>query len=748
MQGEAMKLIKKLFKILFLFTMIAILAAAGAVIYKVYPMYEKYSQEAKEAVADSNTNTFKHNLTSYLYDDEGYLLTELSGNGSKIYLTFEEIPENVINAFIAIEDRSFWEHPGIDLKAIVRVGLEFVTSKGEKVHGASTITQQLVRNVFITKEVTLERKVKEICYALEVEKKYSKEEIMEFYVNNIYFANNCYGIEAAAEFYFGKPSRELSLNETAYLCAIPNSPSYYDPLKNSGNALPRRDKVLKDMRDCEMITETAYLKALREDIVLTKKQPAEIKDYETTYAIDCTIRYLMKLDGFLFRYSFGTMEDYDFYMETYNQAYERLRAELYTGGYVIQTSLNKEKQRLLQESVDNALAFDEELTENGQFALQGAATVMNNESGKVEAIVGGRTQGSGTYTLNRAYQSYRQPGSSIKPLIVYLPALERGYTDRSLVTDIDVEKAKEEPEKVLELYGSKMTLRTAVESSRNGAAWRLFCEITPEEGLSYLQDMSFTRVVPDDFYPAASLGGFTYGTTTVEMANAYSCLARHGQFQQTDCIVSIVDKYGEELYEPYETRQVYEPAKAELMIDILKGVIRKGTARKMGWKSPVEAAGKTGTTNNSKDGWFVGVTPDYAMAVWVGYDMPRELQNLYGGSYPAQIWKDTMEKLVEGTEHERFEMSAESLGDDEKYYPGRDGSEEISPGYTVQNYRDDHELADRIEALIGQISGEADPGQREAYYEEALALAEQIYGQTMKGAQRQRLEEVYNTYFH
>ena len=743
-----MKLIKRIFKILIFLTITGILVLSGAVLYKIYPLYEEYNQEAKEAVEESNTNTFKRNLTSYFYDDEGNLLTELSGNGSKIYLTFEEIPENVINAFIAVEDRSFWEHKGIDLKAIVRVGVEYVTSGGETAHGASTITQQLVRNVFITKEVTLERKVKEICYALEVEKKYSKEEIIEFYINNIYFANNCYGIEAAAQFYFNKPAKQLSLNETAYLCAVPNSPTYYDPLKNSSNAFPRRDKVLKDMQECEFISETERIQALREDIVLNVKKPAEIKDYETTYAIDCAIRYLMKLDGFLFRYSFATMEDYNFYMETYNQAYERIRAELYIGGYTIKTTLNKEKQALIQESVDNALAFDEELAENGQYAFQGAATLINNETGKVEAIVGGRTQNSSTYTLNRAYQSYRQPGSSIKPLIVYLPALERGYTDRSTVTEINVEKAKEEPEKVLEMYGTKMTLRSAVENSKNGVAWRLFCEVTPEAGLNYLQEMSFAKVVPDDFYPAASLGGFTYGVTTVEMANAYSCVVNHGCFQQTDCIVSILDKYGEELYEPYETRQVYVSEQTELMIDILKGVIKKGTARKMGWKSTVEAAGKTGTTNNSKDGWFVGITPDYSMAVWVGYDMPRELNNLYGGSYPAQIWKDAMEVLVEGTEHESFETQTEIVNKDEKYYPGRDGQEVLSPGYTVQNYRDDHALADRIEALIQQIAQESDPGQKQAYYEQALALAEQIYGQTLKGTERRRLEEVYNTYFN
>ena len=166
-----MKFLKRLFKFLLITIFVGILLVVGTVVYKVYPIYEQYTNEAKEAIKNSNTNTFKKNLTSYLYDDEDHLLTELSGNGSKIYLSFENIPENVINAFIAIEDRDFWDHEGIDLKAIVRVSWEYVRSKGEEVHGASTITQQLMRNVFITKEVTLERKIKEICFALEMEKK-------------------------------------------------------------------------------------------------------------------------------------------------------------------------------------------------------------------------------------------------------------------------------------------------------------------------------------------------------------------------------------------------------------------------------------------------------------------------------------------------------------------------------------------------------------------------------------------------
>lgn len=737
-----MKFLKRLFKFLLITIFVGILLVVGTVVYKVYPIYEQYTNEAKEAIKNSNTNTFKKNLTSYLYDDEDHLLTELSGNGSKIYLSFENIPENVINAFIAIEDRDFWDHEGIDLKAIVRVSWEYVRSKGEEVHGASTITQQLMRNVFITKEVTLERKIKEICFALEMEKKYSKKEIMEFYINNIYFANNCYGIEAAAQFYFNKSAAELSLNETAYLCAIPNSPSYYDPLKNIENALPRRNKVLSDMLTNEMITEIEYNRALSEKIELNVKEPVEIKDYETTYAIDCAIRYLMKLDGFNFRYSFFTAEDYADYTDLYNQTYEQIRTELYTGGYTIKTTLNKEKQKLLQENLDSVLSFNEDLDLNGQYSLQGAATLINNDTGKVEAIVGGRTQGGNTYTLNRAYQSYRQPGSAIKPLIVYLPALENGYSGKSMVEEIDIDKAKENPDDVLEMTGPRMTLRSAVENSKNGVAWKLFCEITPETGLSYLQNMNFTKIVPDDFYPASALGGFTYGTTTVEMANAYYCVANHGIYQQTDCIVSIQDKYGDEVYRPYEEKEVYTSEKTDEMIDILKGVISKGTAKKMNWKSTVEAAGKTGTTNNSKDGWFAGITPDYSMAVWVGYDMPKELDNLYGGTFPAEIWKNVMEILVEDSEHYTFQSLTELENAEEKYYPGRDGSEELSSGYTIQNYRDDHALADEADELLQKILEETDPSLRETYYQQAKNLIDQIYGQKLKASEKAKLEAI------
>ena len=744
-------MIKKAFKILtgiFFFTLLAILLCAGVFFsVEIYPLYETYQAEAKEAIAESDFETFKQDLTSFIYDDEDVLLAELSHNGNKTYLYYEEIPENVLNAFIAIEDRNFWEHPGIDLKAIARVGIQYVKSGGKEKHGGSTITQQLVRNVFITKEVTLDRKIKEICYALEMEKKYNKEEIIEFYINNIFFWNNCYGIEAAANFYFSKSADELTLSEAAYLCAIPNSPSYYDPLKDARTAIPRRNKILKDMYELGMIDNAAYHHAIVEEICLQIDESPTLYDYQTTYAIDCTIRYFMKMEEFPFQYSFASMDEYKAYQEHYEDVYEEMRRKLYTGGYTVKTTLNSARQELLQTNVDEVLAFDEELQDDGQYALQGAATLINNHTGKVEAIVGGRTSQNSTYTLNRAFQSYRQPGSSIKPLIVYLPALEQGYTDTSMVADINVEKAKENPENTGKLTGKSFTIRSAVEQSKNGVAWKLFYEMTPAVGLGYLQNMRFARVVPDDFYPAASLGGFTYGVSTTEMASAYSCMVNYGKFRPADCITSVTNKNGLEIYEPWEEYQVYQEDKAYAMIDILKGVITKGTARGMRWAGKVEAAGKTGTTNNSMDGWFVGIIPDYAMAVWVGYDIPREVSNMHGGTYPVAIWKGVMETLAENPEQETFQSQEEAENAGEKYMPGRDGSELLSKGYTVQNYRDDHALADEAEAILEKIREGVYTGEEaKAQYRQAQELVEKIYGQKLRNLQRGKLDEVYRQY--
>ena len=623
---------------------------------KIYPLYVEYKQMAEHVVGESTPDTFRLQESSYIYDADGDVIAKLSKDEDSYYLPYDEIPVEAIQAFVAVEDRTFWENSGIDLKGIFRVGLRFLYTEGEEVHGASTITQQLARNRFLTNEVSLERKAKEMLIAMELTDKYSKEQIMEFYINDISFANTYYGLEAASIGYFGKSSKELSLSQIAYLCAIPNSPTYYNPYRHPENALKRRDKILDDMLEMEYITQEEHDAAVEEEIVIQRPDYG-FHNYETTYAVDCAVRYLMELDGFEFEYGFTSDKEYEQYSEQYDQAYAAARQELYIGGYDVYTSLDPEQQEYLQKAIDEGLSFDDETSSDGVYALQGAATLIDNETGKVTAIVGGRSQETDVYGLNRAYQSFRQPGSSIKPLIVYALALENGYGSTTIVKDVNVDAAKAAGENadMSRLPGSTMTLRQAVERSRNGVAWSVYADITPEVGMASLTKMRFDNIVAGDYYMAACLGGFTHGVTSEEMAGAYAALANGGMYRNPTCIVSMKDKNGEEIFQDPQEERVYQENASLVMVDILTGVVTRGTASGMGWTGDIEAAGKTGTTNNSRDGWFCGMTPYYTLTVWVGYDQPRTLSSLWGSTYPAQIWKNAMSHFVEGLPAASFE---------------------------------------------------------------------------------------------
>ena len=688
---------------------------AGILVHKYYPLYENYSNAAEKMVWDSSHETFRLTESSYIYDSDGKVISKLKANEDSLYIHYNDIPEHVVNAFVAVEDRTFWENPGIDIQGIVRVCLDAVKSRGDELHGASTITQQLARNIFLTHEVSLERKAKEILISLELTKKYSKEDIMEFYINDICFANAYYGIGAAAKGYFNKSVDELTLSEICYLAAIPNSPSYYDPYKYPERAVTRRDKILGDMLELGYITQSEYAKAVSQEITITSAK-IDMHNYETTYAIDCAVKYLMKANGFTFRYVFSSQSVYNKYITEYQEAYNASRDMLYNGGYSIYTSLNTTKQQELQAILDEGLSKFKTVNETtGIFDVQGAMTVINNDTGKVEAIIGGRGQEteSKTYTLNRAFQSPRQPGSAIKPLIVFAPQLERGYAPNTLIKNIDVSAAKEKDVIVSELNGEMMTVRRAVEWSKNGAAWWLFDKLTPEVGLRYLTNMKFQTVLPDDYYNSASLGGFTKGTTTVEMANAYSTLANHGYYTEADCLVKILDRYGTNIYKGPTVKMVYDVKAADTMIEIMKGVISKGTANSLKWSkaTKTEASGKTGTTNDNRDGWFCGVTPEYSIAVWIGRDDNKPIHDLMGSTYPAKIWKEAMLYMIDGLEPSEFETLEYVTGNkvtntESGYYsylPGRDDDEILSGEYTVGDYRTDRVVGESIDDIIRRI---------------------------------------------
>lgn len=640
-------------KIMSLFILVGILGA-GVIFYNKYGKdIFKMQAEAKQLVKSSTIDTFRQTETSLVYDNKKKLISTLKGGeGTKdvYYISYEDIPEHAVDAMISIEDKKFMSHSGVDIKANIRAVLALIKHKGKITQGASTITQQLSRNVFLTQEVTWQRKIKEMFVAMELDKKYSKQQIMEFYLNNIYFANGYYGIQAASKGYFSKNVKELSLSQIVFLCAIPNSPTRYDPADNIDNTIKRRDRILNQMMEDGKITNTQYNDAIREKITLDRKKIKKKNSVET-YVYYCAIRALMKERGFEFENNFQDEEEKEEYNERYTDMYNECQQSLYNAGYRIYTSIDMKKQKLLQESIDNELQKFTDQTEEGVYKLQGAGVCIDNKTGRVIAVVGGRSQDLTGYTLNRAYQSYRQPGSAIKPLIVYTPAFEAGYYPERIVLD---EKWDGGPRNSNNSYSGNITIRQAVESSKNTIAWKLFEELTPTKGLSYLLNMGFNRISKNDYYPAASLGGFTYGASAVEMAAAFAAIENDGSYREPTCIIKITDSKGEQIVgREISTEPVYGANASRMMTDVMQGVLTRGTAKGYAL-SNMASAGKTGTTDEKKDGWFIGYTPYYTTSVWVGYDNPQTLYDLMGNTYPLRIWHEFMVKLHEGLENKSF----------------------------------------------------------------------------------------------
>lgn len=648
------RLFLKIFLLIFL---IACLGVLMVFYFKYGDDLLKWKKEAKTIVEQSTKKTFQASETSMIYASNKKMIAKLRGDKDASYINFEDIPQAAIDCMVVTEDKDFYEHSGVSLLSTGKAAFLLVKSKIQKQHisrGGSTITQQLAKNVFLSNEQTYERKVREMFLAVELEKKYTKDEIMEFYMNNICFGNAHFGIEAASKAYFSKSAKDLDLAEIAFLCAIPNRPTYYDPLDHFDNANKRKERILKQLLDDGKITAAEYSDAMYEEIILKPADAVKSQDYMTTYAITCATKALMKSQGFEFKTEFETNQEKEEYDKEYKTVYEECHSSLYTGGYRIYTSLSMSKQSKLQKSVNTTLKGFKDKTKDGTYKLQGAATSIDNKTGFVVAIVGGRKQKNTTgYTLNRAFQSARQPGSCFKPLVVYTPQLERGYTPSTIVDD---SRFKGGPRNSGGTYLGKIPLRTAVEKSKNVVAWRLFKELTPKVGLSYVLKMNFANIVANDYYLSASLGGLTNGVSTVEMASAYATIENDGVYRDATCVTKITDSSGNVVIDNKKNRekkQVYEETAARMMTDILEGVLIRGTAS--GHQlSNMACAGKTGTTNDKKDGWFCGYTPYYTTVVWVGYDSPKTLDDLYGSTYPLTIWQDYMEKIHENLEYEDF----------------------------------------------------------------------------------------------
>lgn len=701
--------VKLVLKTTFLLMLISILIL-GIITYLRYgdELVEAFA-DAQVIVSESGTETFRRSETSLVYDVNGDLLSVLKGEKDVYYIDYEEIPQDAVKAMISIEDKKFSKHKGIDLKANTRALIALIKNRGAVTQGASTITQQLSRNVFLTHEVSITRKVKEIFIALELEKRYTKEQIMEFYLNNIYFGNGYYGIQAASKGYFNEDVSRLSLGEIVFLCAIPNNPTLYDPLVKMDNTLGRKNRILDQMLSDGKVTVEEYNEAYEETITL-KTNKIKKQNYIETFIYHCATQALMGEQGFIFHNQFDSEKARENYAERYDTLYTQCQASLFSSGYRIYTSIDPNKQKELQKSVDEVLEGFTEKGNDGIYKLQGAAVCIDNDTGKVAAIIGGRSQKTVGLTLNRGYQSFRQPGSAIKPLIVYAPAFETDYTPDTIVKD---KKIKDGPKNSNGAYSGNISLRTSVEYSKNTVAWNLFTEITPKVGLSRLLEMDFSKIVKNDYYPAASLGGFTVGVSPLEMASGFSTLENDGVYRVPTCIKKITDARGDEIVSG-KTREevVYETNAARMMTNVLEGVITRGTGRGLGFPG-MSLAGKTGTTDDKKDGWFVGYSPYYTTSVWVGYDIPKTLSSLSGASYPGKIWSMFMKTIHEGLEPKNFTPYFEESKPMETTEPvveeTKNPEEEIPEEEEVEEEEIEEEVEEELEIEEEEAYFEEDP---------------------------------------
>lgn len=626
-----------------------IMAAAGLILYAaVKPELDKCREIAYDKLAQMDRSDFSMLSDTVIYDKDGKQIGLINA-GHYQYMDINHISMNLQNGYIAQEDRRFKNHNGVDWIATFRAGLALIKHGGEVTQGGSTITQQVIKNTYLTQERTFTRKIVEILLAPELEKKYSKADIIEFYCNTNFYGHRCYGVEAASLYYFGKHAEDLAPEEAAVLIGISNSPSAYDPVSHPNASKNKRDDVLKSMNEVGYLSNEDYEKAVSSPLKIVQKETEGTdENYQSSYAIHCAALELMKMDGFEFQYTFDNKEDYTLYSERYTAAYSEQSDRIRAGGFQIYTSLDSGLQAVLQTQIDASLSGFTELQENGKFALQGAGVIVDNKTNYVTAIVGGR---GAEDPFNRAYLSARQPGSTIKPLIDYGPAFDTGeYYPTRMVNDHKWEKG---PSNSGRRYFGNVTVREALNRSLNTVAWQILEDIGIDFGLSYLGEMEFQKLsYVDNQVSSLSIGGFTNGVRVVDMAKGYSTLANGGVYNDRTCIVKILHEKESELTKdmtPF-AKQVYRSDSAFMLTDVLKGTFTSpyGTGRGLGLENDMPAAGKTGTTNSSRDTWFCGYTPYYTAAVWVGYDIPRNMPGIYGATYAGKIWKNVMDEIHQG----------------------------------------------------------------------------------------------------
>ena len=630
----------------------------GLCVYvKVLPMFTEAREEVFDKLVHLSEDDFVMKEDTVVYDSKGKQVGSVNA-GSYKYVKINDVSPYIYEGYIAVEDKRFKTHGGVDLVATMRAGVSLLKHNMEITQGGSTITQQVIKNNLLTQNKSYTRKIAEILLAPTIESKFTKAQIMEFYCNSNFYGNKCYGVGAASKYYFGKKCADLEPHEAAMLIGLSNSPASYNPVLHPKAALKKRNSVLRIMCKEGVITPKEYKSALKKKLNIKQfsEKGGSKESYVMSYAIHCAAISLMEKENFKFQYVFDSKEDYQKYNKQYSKVYSEKIESIRSGGYKLYTSINMKKQKKLQKAVDNGLSFNKEKDgDTGKYALQGAAVCINNETNYVEAIVGGRGKND---QYNRAYLAARQSGSAIKPLIDYTPGFESGmYSPSTIVND---HKFVNGPSNAGGGYHGNVRIREAVARSLNTVAWQVLDNITVKYGLSFLDKLHFHNIsYIDNDNMALSLGGFTEGVRVVDMAKGFSTLANNGSYSDRTCIKKIEHVSDGVVYKNNnEKDQVYSQDAAWMMTVVLKGVFNEsyGTGRKLKLDNGQICAGKTGTTNSSKDVWFCGYTKYYTTVVWAGYDTPRAMPGASGASIPGVIWKDYMDDIHKKLKPEDFIM--------------------------------------------------------------------------------------------
>ena len=667
-------------------------------------------------------------FTTFVYADDGSTEIErfVSSGSNRVYKSVDEIPKDLQHAFVAIEDERFYKHNGIDLQGIARAAVVGIARGGNFTEGASTLTQQLIKNnVFpnFTKEKTFydkfQRKIQEQYLALQIEKKMDKSEIIESYLNTINLGKNCLGVQAASQRYFGKDVSDLTLSECAVIAGITQSPSTYDPITHPDNNKVRRNKVLKNMLEQDYISQKQYDEALADDVYarIQTTNTASQADNTYSYFVDALAQQVIQdlkdqlgytdTQAYNAVYS-GGLSIYSTQNQTMQQICDEeanddsnypglkeygldyaltvTRADGSTENYGSNNIKNYVKetygkdQGLLYSSEDAARAmveewkatiaregdtYDERITITPQ--PQSSITIMDQKTGQIKAMVGGRGEKASSLGLNRAYQgSKRQPGSTFKILAAYAPALDS--CDKTLATTIDDEPYTLKNGQVLrnanKQYGGTTTLREGIKRSINVVAVKLSDEITQELGYEYCQKFGIStlvknktingKVFDDSTSQTLALGGITEGVYNYEMCAAYATIANGGEYNKPTLYSKVVDHDGNVLLDGTgESHTVLKDSTAYLLTSAMEDVVNSGTGTACQLPN-MPVAGKTGTTTSNKDLWFCGFTPYYTCAVWGGYDDNKECD--YDTSFRFRLWKGIMSRIHENLEEKDFKV--------------------------------------------------------------------------------------------